>query len=155
MRELLNLPLLVIILITLTFSSCEKDEVETSLTKFEQDYVDQINDHRASLGLSPYEIDFYLVQQARNYCMQACKQYSGKEYDYVDYRRAIIEYIGEAERVMVTASGGGSADQIIEVWLGGCSYNKSAIEGEDFKHVGVGVFKYDDTRFFHAVIAYE
>ena len=145
-RRLLSLALDCLALATVFLASAQPTAAQTSLTPFEQEVLNLVNQKRQANGLAPLTVDARLVQAARDHNARMIQkgefshQVSGElplcagganndRYDAVGYG-----WTACAENI---AAGQSTPQQVMDAWMNSAGH-KANILNPAYRHIGIG-----------------
>ncbi len=137
------------------FVSCEKEEYDTtySLSEYEQDVFDLINEHRTSIGKEKLIVHPYITESAREHStnMATGKTDFGHDgfFDRVADIKKKLEISGRsAENVAYNYSS--AAQSVVDQWLKSPGHKKN-LEGA-YTISGVGIAKSEEGVYYYTQI---
>ena len=148
-----TIPLIIILL--LTINSCKKEGANSSVSDFDKEILDVVNNHRISVGLQKLEFNQVLWEKAKQHSsnMASGVVSFGHDgfYDRVEIIKEELEGAGSsAENV---AYGVSTAQTVLNLWLNS-SGHKTNIEG-DYNLSAVSAVKNESGTWYFTQIFYK
>ena len=144
-----------IITLSLTINSCQKEKSDSSVTDFDKEIFNAVNNHRTSVGLQKLEFNQSVWEKAKEHSSNMASGIVpfGHDgfYDRVEIIKEELEGAGSsAENV---AYGVSSAQSVLNLWLNS-SGHKTNIEG-DYNLSAVSAVKNESGTWYFTQIFYK